>query len=235
MIRVNLIPAHRRARQQARRRRAVWFKYLRGYTVLLAVGCGLAFLPARADAPSLESSIARIDRRVESKTKELDEIRRQSNALGKQLDLARAVGEHPDWSSLLGAVARCRGDLAVLESVDLAVLKDDKRDKPAGASPTPGSPAPGSPAPGSPAPGKGARPAVREAIVVKLVGISASPAACVRFASALEQLDIFDRVLVKDTRSHALGRMSATHFEIEATLSVMSAPASPAPTSGAAP
>jgi hypothetical protein len=201
---VNLIPASRRQRQQSRRRRIAWVKFLRVYAIFLAICCGLSFIPAQADAPSLDSSLARVDRRIEARGKELDDLRRQSAALGKKLDLARAVGEHPDWSALLAAIARCRADLAVLESIDLSVVREEKKDKPAA---------------GSSAPAKNAKAAARETVVVKLSGVCLSPASCVQFASALEQLDVFERVTVKDTRAHSLGRLNSTHFEIEATLS----------------
>ncbi len=216
MTHVNLIPAARRAKQQARRHRHAWIRGLRAYSVLLAIACGLTFLPAQAGAPSLESSLARVDRRIDTKTKELEALRKRSADIGKQLDLARAVGEHPDWSSLLLAIARCRADLAVLESIDLSIAKEEKKEKPG--------------VPATPA-AKPTKPP-RDIVTVKLLGIAASPAACVQFASALERLELFDRVVVKDTRAHTLGRMSATHFEIEATFA--SAPSASAPT-GATP
>lgn len=212
MTSVNLIPAHRRAKQQARRRRNAWIRGLRIYAILLAVACALTFIPAQAGPPSLESSLARVDRRIESKTKELETLRKQSTDLGRQLDLARAIGEHPDWSALLLAIARCRAEIAVLESIDLSIAKEEPRkDKP------------GAP---TPAPTKPATPP-RDIITVKLLGIAGSPAACVQFASALERLELFDRVVVKDTRAQNLGRMNATHFEIEATLASAAAKAAP--------
>lgn len=214
MNHVNLIPAARRAKQLARRRRQMWIRWLRAYAVILAIACGLAFLPAQAAAPSLESSIARVDRRIETRTKELDAIRRQSAAVCKRLDLARVVGEHPDWSLLLHTIARSRADLAVLESLDFSIAKEEKKDKP------------GAPTASQVAP--------RDIITLKLLGIADSPKACITFASALEKLNLFDRVSIKDTHAQTLGHMNATHFEIEATLAIT--PAIPAPKpEGAAP
>ena len=224
MMSVNLIPRAKRLRQQARRRREQWIRFLRFYAIVLAGGCALALLPAHAALPSLDSSIARIDRRIETTTKALDQARRQLGALGTQLDLARAVGEHPDWSILLGAIARARADDAVLESFDLTLARvDDKSSKSDAAKP----------------PAPNAKPLQRDIVVVKLTGLCSSPASCFQFAHALEQLELFERVVVKDTRSQPLGAMPATRFEIEAIataapvpLAAPTAPAKPRPTTG---
>lgn len=224
MMSVNLIPKAKRLRQQARRRREQWIRFLRFYAIVLAGGCALAMLPAHAAPPSLDSSIARVDRRIETTTKALDESRRQLGALGKQFDLARAVGEHPDWSMLLGAIARARADDAVLESFDLSLARvEDKGIKSDAAKPPP----------------PNAKPLQRDIVFVKLTGLCSSPASCFQFAHALEQLALFERVVVKDTRSQLLGAMPATRFEIEATASAAPvplaapiAPAQPQPTTG---
>ncbi len=210
MISVNLIPKPRRERQEARRRREAWIRFLRFYSIVLAVGCALAMLPAHAAPPSLESSIARLDRRIEVTTKALDESGKQLSALSRKLDLARAVGDHPDWSILLAAIARARADDALLESFDLSIIKVEEKPAKEAAKPAPN-----------------AKPIVREIVVVKLTGLCTSPAGCFQFAHTLEQLDLFDRVVVKDTRSQALGALPVTHFEIEAFVPAAPIPASP--------
>ncbi len=214
MSHVNLIPAARRAKQLAARRHAAWGYALRVYAILLAVPCALTLVPASADAPSLDSSIARVDRRVESRTKDFDALRLETALLNKKLNIARSVGEHPDWSALLATIARSASNLAVIESLDLSITKEPYSDKPpAGSSPTPPP-----------------RHAPRDIITFKLTGLAASPAGCIKFASALEKLNLFDRVLVKDTHPHELGHMPATHFDIEATCFASSTTAQPAST-----
>ncbi len=200
MSHVNLIPAARRAQQLAARRRTAWSRTLRIYAILLTIPCALTLVPASADAPSLESSIARVDRRIESRTTELGSVRARIAELSRNLQIARSVGDHPDWSALLATIARSGAKLVVIESMDLSITKEQLPDKPASA-----------PAPPPP------RRAPRDIVTIKLSGLAASPTDCIRFASTLERLNLFDRVLVKDTHPHELGHMSGTHFDIEAT------------------
>jgi len=225
MNRINLIPAARLVKAQAARRRRVWLRFLRVYMVFAAIGAGACFLPMYAAGPSLDQELERINRRIEASTTARDKLQKEVIDLTRRIEAAKAVGEHADWSLLLDAVARRRGEgiaAVVFDSAELTLLSEEKDPKSAGG--TTASP------PSQAKPGAAKKPE-RETFVLKVSGVCRTPDDALEFVHRVEELGLFDRVNLKDTRAQALGHMPATHFEIEMFLAALA----PAPAASSTP
>lgn len=193
----NLIPRERRRTAERRRRTHAWLRFLRAYSILLAIASGLIMLPARADSDSLASTLSRLDKRIEFTGTETTKAKKAVADLNRVLAVAQAVGDHPDWSLVLEAVARARGGEVTLDSFELTTTHPE--DKPA-------------------KPGEKPKPVSRDIHTIRLAGFASSPAAAFEFANRLDQLRFADSVNVKDTRPQTLGAAGAapmTHFDIE--------------------
>ena len=223
MIRVNLIPHQRRARAEARRRGAAWARFLRAYAIVLAFVCALALFPAHATPPSLESSIARVNRNIDSSTKALEGVKNQAGMLARQVEVARIIRDHPDWSLLLAAVAEiAKGPSAgaqesQLRSFDLSIAKIEEKSAKAAAAKS-----------DKPLP-------AHDIVIVKLVGAAPTLESCIKCVKALEDRAVFDQVTLKDTHAETVGHAAVTRFEIEATIDCGSAPDKPAAAPSAQP
>jgi Tfp pilus assembly protein PilN len=117
--RINLIPAHRRAAQQRRRRLRVWIGATVGWTgALLAVCAGVRY----GTSSGIESTAANELRAVQS---HIDDVNGRLGSLKKQLaemqsrqQTAVSITDQPDWSILLSLLAGVREE-AVLREVTL--------------------------------------------------------------------------------------------------------------------
>jgi len=206
---VNLIPARRLARAGAARRKRAWWRFIRVYLILAALGAGGALVPVYAAGPSLDGEIARMNKRIEMATQKRDEIQKKNTTLAQKVGAAKAVGEHPDWSLVLDTVSRLRaGDIA-LESAELSIQKQDVPTKP-------GAPAPGPATANHTQNAPKTKP--QETFVLRVAGYSSAPGGVLSFIQRLEGLNLFERVSLKNTHAQALGQMPATHFEIEMLL-----------------
>jgi hypothetical protein len=197
MMSANLIPRPRRAKSERRRRTRVWLRFLRAYGILLAVACSLTMLPARAESLAVSSTLSRLDKRIETTTAALETLKKETAELARALAVAQAVGDHPDWSLVLQAVARSRGSDITLESVDLTTAHPGETPAKSGEKPKPYS---------------------RDIHTIRLSGFASSPAAAFQFANRLEVLAFADKVTVKDTHAQPLssaGTLTTTHFDIE--------------------
>lgn len=116
---VNLIPAHRVLARRRRARVHAWTIGVGAYAVslaavyaVMAMTWGGSTAEWQARLASLDAQLARDTEDLKTRQKELSEknAARQANS---------AVGEQPDWSMLLGLIARTVRDDVVLESTSL--------------------------------------------------------------------------------------------------------------------
>jgi hypothetical protein len=194
------------ARTLAVRRRArAWTAGVAGYGLVLSLGlAGAAWMMPRERIA--EERLVRATADVDAAKRELAGLSAEVSQLQRRLAAARAVGEHPDWSVALGVIAGARGDLpialerATLVPVAPVVESAPRRGRAAarGARPEPTLVDPPAPA----------------GYVLTLRGIGANEVAASRYALALEEARVFDRVTLVSTRQREVGGEARTSFEI---------------------
>jgi hypothetical protein len=207
MTPINLIPIERRIAAAKHRRIRAWSTVAGGYAVLVLIGCIAANAPLASHSPQVKADLERLAQRTERANTERTRIEAQLTQQRRQLETARAVGEHPDWSILLDAVARTKAERAALDSVTLTTRLVEAKSLPT-------LPADAAAA----ASAAKVKPAPTPTYTLRLTGFVVGPGEVFEFARAIEQLSVFDDVRVKDSRSAPLGAMSATRFEIEASV-----------------
>lgn len=207
MIPMNLIPRERILARRIRRARRAWLVSLGVYAALIGAACLLVNLPVNAESPRVRADLDRLAERLAQAERGAALAEKSIVEKRARLAAAKAVGEHPDWSIFLEAVARARHGEIVLESFDLTTTRVEIKAR-----------APAPSATGSAPVKPGAKPKARTVYVVKLVGYSPAPGGVFAFARKLEGMGVFDQVNVKDTRAVALGAMPMTRFEIQATI-----------------
>lgn len=197
MTGVNLIPASRlRARHRATRLR-LWAVVLGVYVVVLGAAYGWMYVNWGEKRSNWTVALGQAEAEIESANQALA-LRRASLAEAEaSLRANRAVGDQPDWSMLLGLLARRLGDDIVLESLSLRPPESARNAAP-GAPPV--------------------------APIVAIGGLARTHAAVSRFTLGLEETGVFSRVTLQDTRRTNLPRGEAVGFRVEAALGVRRAP-----------
>jgi hypothetical protein len=209
VIPINLIPIERRVAAAKRRRIRLWSTIAGAYAGAVLIGCLVANAPLASHSPQVQADLERLAQRTERANTEKARIEAQLTQQRRQLETARAVGEHPDWSILLDAIARAKAERASLDSVTLTSRLVEAKAAPA-------APPSADAASGTPAPKP--KPTPTTNYTLRLTGFVVGPGEVFEFARAIEQLSVFDDVRVKDSRSAPLGAMAATRFEIEASV-----------------
>lgn len=201
---IDLTPTNIAQSLGVRRRARAWSLGLSAYAAVAALGLGGVILgtPRTQD---LRAKVARVEMDVDTARKDLAQVSGEMTRLQRELDAARAVGEHPDWSIVLSLVAKAqRGRQVMLEHVSLAPVL------------TKAAPA---------APGKRKRQEVKEqdppvpiGYEVLLSGLAKTELDASRFALGLEKVGAFDRVTLVSTRAREVDDASYTAFEIRVEL-----------------
>lgn len=210
MHHANFIPRGRRERRRTNRTLRRWGIGLGVQTLVMCVvlpGGRLAL--THASGVSTPEGV-RAKMRLEAAEAERKSVRENVERVKREIDAARTAGSHPDWSLLLAALVRSRGEDAMLESIKVLVKpmaaakpKDSKDAKSAGGN-------------------AGAAARVNQQAMVEIAGIAASPGKVFEFAQRLELLGVFDRVRIKDTHAHSGGKDSpgeSIWFAMEAVTS----------------
>lgn len=191
MTGVNLIPASRlRARHRAARLR-LWAVLVGLYAAALAGAYGWMHVTWGGKRSNWTVALGEAENDIASSTQTLALRRAALADVEASLRANRAVGEQPDWSMLLGLLARHLGQDIVLESLSLRP-PDSARNAAPGAPPV--------------------------APIVALGGLARTHAAVSRFTLELENTGVFSRVTLQDTRRTTLPRGEAVGFRIEAAL-----------------
>ncbi len=198
MMQVNLIPMHRRV---ARRRRTAihrWSFACACYAFALGVvWVGLAST-LNADRAAIESDLADADLELKTTKQELAEHRRDLRRVQAHLDANREVTGLPDWSLLLGLLAKQVGDDVVLSECNLLPVEQTVQVA-------------------SPSPQKNA-PAAGATISLSVAGLARSQPAVSQFVLRLEELGLFTKVKLVDTRREPFLDGNAIAFQIDCAL-----------------
>lgn len=209
MIAINLIP-HQRRRVWALRSRAVWWcAGVAAYSAAFVALC-LVLRPDGSELARVQSDLDDARVRHAALTKELGTERARIDQMSRRLQTARAVGEHPDWSVLLGLLAQLRGEMVVLESIRIEPLTADASTQRAAAP----SPAGGRPT----ADRRQTSGAVGEAYRLTIAGVAPTPSAVSALALSMEATGLFEAVNQGAVQSRSVRGQSVRTFTIAATL-----------------
>jgi Tfp pilus assembly protein PilN len=219
MIKVNLIPnSHRDAKaRRARLRRWIAALSVYGAIVLIGLAASQASLAHNQGAVSAQLTRAADDiQQSETTIKSLKADLKDARVLW---DANHAVGNQPNWSILLAALGRSIGEDVVLRGCDLT--SGDEASAPVqpvfGAPPIAGAP-PSANAPAA-VPEKAAAPSAGGGhFTLKLAGFGTSQHAVSQFVLRLEQLGLFDRVRLVETRREPFLEADAIAFRVDATI-----------------
>lgn len=204
MTAIDLTPMSIAKTLSGRRRARAWSLGLSSYATALAVGLGAVML----SAPTSEGVRAKVDRvqaDVDGARRELAVVSGEMTRLQRELDAARAVGEHPDWSIVLGLIAGVQqGREVVLEHARLAPVL-----------PTPANQATTR---RRKADTKVQDPPVPTGYEVLLSGLARTELDASKYALGLEAVGAFDRVTLVSTRARPVDNVTFTAFEIRIDL-----------------
>lgn len=203
MTAIDLTPMSIAKTLSGRRRARAWSLGVSSYALLVAVGLGAVVLSA-PKGDGVRAKAARVQAEVAGARRDLALVSGEMTRLQRELDAARAVGEHPDWSIVLGLVAGVQqGREVVLEHALLS---------PVLAAPSAGTrrrrtePKPQDPP-------------VPIGYQVVLSGLAKTELDASRFALGLEEVGAFDRVTLVSTRARPVDSATLTAFEIRIDLS----------------
>jgi hypothetical protein len=204
MTAIDLTPMSIAKSLNGRRRARAWSLGLSSYALALAVGLGAVMLSAPT-SEGVRAKVARVQTDVDGARRELAQVSGEMTRLQRELDAARAVGEHPDWSIVLGLIAGVQqGREAVLEHVRLAPVLPTTPNKPALRR--------------RKADTKVQDPPVPIGYEVLLSGLARTELDASKFALGLETVGAFDRVTLVSTRARPVDNVTFTAFEIRIDL-----------------
>ncbi len=197
MLLVNLIPTSRKQALARACRCRHWSAGLLLYVGALAATYIVAHQVVGDKSVALAASETKIDDEISGAGRLKDVLGRSIASAQWQLETARFIGRHPDWSVLLTVVARQLGEDVVLSNMALTPVK----------------------AGGEPAPGGKVKPrGDAEIILVEVAGMAQSQPAVSAFILRLEKTGVFDKVRLLGTQRQPFLTGSAVTFRLECTL-----------------
>jgi len=192
MIGVNLLPAQYVAARQRRVRTRLWGVICAVHAMLVA-GVGVVSATGEETSASFRAKVVIAQGRMESKTKEIDALRRTLVERSRRVEAVRAIADHPDWSILLDRLARLRGGDVVLERVVIVPETASSSTIKPGAQ-------------------------VRPRYQVTIEGLARSNAAVLEYALAIQRLGIFDNVRPEQTRQREMASGDLFGFQLRCDL-----------------
>jgi hypothetical protein len=215
MTAVDLTPVSIATALSGRRRARAWTLGVSGYAAVLVAALG-TFVMATPRSEGVRARVERVQGEVEQGRKDLALVSGELTRLQRELDAARAVGEHPDWSIMLGLVAGVReGRDVVLEHARLTPVMPP--------------PVPQQANRRRRAEVKVQDPPVPVGYQVVLSGLSRTELDASKFALGLEDVGAFDRVTLVSTRARPIDGVTFTAFEIRIDMKDAASVATEAP------
>jgi len=200
---VNLIPTRQRHAAAVRRRLRVWALALGCFGAAVACSCFVVRAFGSHQEQELLTDVRRAAGRIEDSDKEYKRLSKEFAEKSRVMESSQTIGEHPDWSKMLGAITQARGQEVVID--DITLTTDEAAPAAGKKSPEP-----------KEGPGKEAasRKRAREAYTLVLKGYGLSYQDVIKFVKALERLKALDKVVITDTKSMPYRGMPATWFEV---------------------
>jgi Tfp pilus assembly protein PilN len=191
LLAANLIPRARRDAQRVAARARAWALVVAGVGVALAIAWGALFNTYAIDAADSAAQLERADADLRAADAELKTSRAELAGARRLLDAAREVRDHPDWSILLGAMSRRKGDGVALASLDIA------------------------PADLKPSQAAVTRPS---RYALRIAGVARDHRAATAFSLMLESTGVFSRVSLTDTATRSVDGHEVVAFGVECSL-----------------
>lgn len=215
MTAIDLTPISISRALSSRRRARAWSLGLSSYALALSVGLGVVVLSAPS-GESVRARVGRVQQDVDQGRRDLALVSGEMTRLQRELDGARAVGEHPDWSVVLGLIAGVQqGREVVLEHALLSPVLATTQGHPASRRRRPET--------------RVQDPPVPMGYQVMLSGLARTELDASRFALGLEAVGAFDRVTLVSTRARPIESATYTAFEIRIELNDAASVAMEAP------
>ena len=211
---VNLIPRARLQQRRCAARIRLWMIITPVCASLLAGAYGWVRAAWSSNVDALRADIGNADTSIQTAEREDAAARARIAELQPRYRAARAVGEQPDWGTLLTLIASRLGREAVLNACTLSPSVDAPA---AAASPK------GAAKAADPKAKDWGRP---EKFTLALSGLARTQEAVSAFVSGLEGAGVFDRVAIVEARRTAVSGQEGVAFRVECTLtdSVTEAP-----------
>jgi hypothetical protein len=124
MIAVNLIPLARLRAGQRKRRVKGWSALSASVGVAAGLSLGAYRVASDAAIPDLRPAMESMDKRVLEAEAASESLGRELASVRAQLNANETAGKHPDWSVVLGLLARERGESVVLAGCELTPAKE---------------------------------------------------------------------------------------------------------------
>ena len=188
----NLIPTPRLEAKRRRKQRNACAAACGAYALLLAGTLGAAHLAWSGGNESVEARLAAVQQDTARLERETAAARAELSAARSTLEANRTVAEQPDWSILMGLLARLTGDDVVLRSISVA--------------PSIGQNA---------APGKA--PAGPQETVLEVAGVGRTPLSVSRHVLKLEGTGLFAKVVLLEHNREPYLNANAIGFRVQCT------------------
>lgn len=190
MMSSNLLSPTARLQLRVHDRLRSWSVLLGGYLLLLTIGSIAAWSSSRGEVVLPVEVVVAAETQAAAVEGKVDEVYTQVRQQRAKLEAELAVGHHPDWSVLLGVIARLKGP-----SVDLTGVELRPQGEPSQAN-------------------KAVRPT---RYVVQIMGTAASHAELAALVLRFERLGIFEHVELAQNRMTQEGT-EAVEFVVHAEL-----------------
>ncbi len=189
----NLIPTPRREAKRRRGQRNACAAACGAYALLLAASLGVAHLVGPGGSESVEARLAAVEQDTTRLERETAAARAELSAARSTLEANRTVAEQPDWSILMGLLARLTGEDVVLRSISVAPSVASQ----------------------NVAPGKA--PAVPAETVLEVAGVGRSPLSVSRHVLKLEGTGLFAKVVLLEHNREPYLNNNAIVFRVQCT------------------
>jgi len=198
VTRVNLIPRARRQQTRRRVHQRRWIKASAGYGLFIGIALVVARLVSATDAGAIDQRIASANATITTDRASVVGLRRQLREAATLLKAQYAVQGQPDWGVLLALLAEAAGDDVVLRECRLQHLTGGL--------------------------GSGANPrgAVSGSRVetgipptyLELGGLGRSQGTVTQFVLRMDEIRLFKKVKLQDTRREPFGDGHAIAFRV---------------------
>ncbi len=197
---------------QARRLKQQWCKQLRRWIIgcaayVFVVGAVLAgcYLVWGSHDRALAGELQATENEVAEVAAEVDRLQQEVAKVKAALQASRAVGKHPDWSTVLVLLSRELGNEVVLKGCRLEPVGAGSRNGQVGLFDASKKPAVSTPL-------------ERRRYRLKLTGFGKSQTVVSQFVLRLEQFDLFEEVRLTKSNRQSFLNGQAVAFEIECSI-----------------
>ncbi|MHC5113195.1 MAG: hypothetical protein ACYTGP_02050 [Planctomycetota bacterium] len=190
MTRVNLIPRSRRLLTRRRQHLRRWITVSTGYALFIVIALVVAKLVSATDAGAIDQQIARTNATMTADRATVVGLRRQLEEAAALLKAQYAVQGQPDWGILLALLAEATGDEVVLRECRL---------RHAAAGPN--------------APGTRGETGIPPTYL-ELGGLGRSQNTVTQFVLRMDEIPLFSKVKLQDTRREPFGDGHAIAFRV---------------------